>query len=89
MTSITTVRAFNTLLPHYRTNLDTLLPVPNMKNSRLSLLPLLGLFTTSTYADFIIGKYAGSEIGGTFSTPGQLHIIETWNSAGNLPAQPP
>jgi len=52
-----------------------------MKNSRLSLLPLLSLFTT-----FI---YAGSELGGTFSAPGQLHIIGTWNSAGNLPAQPP
>ncbi|KAI4912390.1 uncharacterized protein J4E92_010020 [Alternaria infectoria] len=53
-----------------------------MKNSRLSILPLLGFFTTSTYADFVIGRYAGSELGGTFSTPGQLHIIGTWNSAG-------
>ncbi|KAI4946100.1 hypothetical protein J4E91_007543 [Alternaria rosae] len=53
-----------------------------MKTPQPTLIPLLGLFTTSTYADFIIGKYAGFELGGTFSTPGQLHIIGTWNSAG-------
>jgi len=48
-----------------------------MKNSQLTLIPLVGLYTTPTLADFIIGKYAGSELGGTFSTPGQLHIIGT------------
>ena len=53
-----------------------------MKTAQLTPMILLGLFTTSTYVDFIIGKYAGSELSGTFSTPGQLHIIGTWNSAG-------
>ncbi|KAI4643174.1 uncharacterized protein J4E79_011336 [Alternaria viburni] len=42
-----------------------------MKTPQLTLIPLLGLFTTSTYADFIIGEHAGSELGGTFSTPQQ------------------
>ncbi|KAI4667607.1 uncharacterized protein J4E88_010271 [Alternaria novae-zelandiae] len=53
-----------------------------MKTPQFTLIPLLGLYTTSTLADFVIGRYAGSELGGTFSTPGQLHIIGTWNSAG-------
>ena len=53
---------------------------PKMRTSQLSVLPILGLLPASTVADFVIGKYSGQQLGGTFQTPGQLGVTGTWIS---------
>ncbi|RYN84696.1 hypothetical protein AA0117_g42 [Alternaria alternata] len=59
---------------------------PKIRTSQLAVLPILGLLPASTVADFVIGKYSGQQLGGTFQTPGQLGVTGTWIST-NIPGQ--
>jgi len=54
-----------------------------MRTSQLTVLPVLGLFSASTMAYFIIGKHYGQQLGGTFGQPGQVRVIGTWVSTSN------